>query len=66
MSVNQDDIFNDHELIFAVWAEVDLFYAIGYKSNFDMQGAKYRAIKPIARARDTNEIVQILRNLMQP
>jgi len=59
--INQDvnlfDIYQPHTLYFCGGAEKALLDKVGYWTNFDQQGARYRAIKPIAKARDAEEII---------
>jgi len=51
-----------HTVYFAGGAELGLLKSIGIKSDLMQDGASYIIIRPIAKARDAEEIVNIIRN----
>jgi len=52
-----------HEVWFVGGAPRDLFYGeLAHEDNFDQDGARYRAIKPIAAALDVPEVVEWIKS----
>jgi len=50
----------DHTVYFAGGAELELFKKEGTKTNFKQKGASYLTIKPIAKAKDAEEIIRCI------
>jgi len=54
-----------HTLLFAGGAEREFMEQCGYETTFDQQNARYLAVKPIAKARDAVEIVDVMRRQLR-
>jgi len=50
----------DHTVYFAGEAELELFKKEGAETNFKQKGTSYLTIKPIAKAKDTEEIIRCI------
>lgn len=59
--IDKFEVQKPHELYFVGGAEYSLFEKIGEKTDLKQEGAQYLGIKPIARARDSKEIVELIK-----